>query len=115
MGLPSPRVAFATAGRLNYPTLAVMCARDNSFLEGVEPAFVLMLTCAAAEMSLVPHGLPAIPSPFCIAPNRSRGRRQEGVEPLLYYGVALAGCFFEAGTIENLNVPTMIADKAGPL
>ena len=49
--------------------------RDNSFLEGVEPAFVLMSTCAAADMSLLPHGRPAIPSPICIALNRSRGRR----------------------------------------
>jgi hypothetical protein len=88
--------------------------RDNSRLEGVEPAFVLM-SIAAADMSLLPHGLPAIPSPICIALNRSRGRRQEGVEPLLYDGVALAGCFFEAETIQNLNVPTMIADKAGLL
>jgi hypothetical protein len=67
------------------------------------------------SMSLLPHGLPAIPSPICIALNCSRGRRQEGVEPLLYDGVALAGCFFEAATIENLNVPPMIADKAGLL
>ena len=54
-------------------------------------------------------------SPFCIALNRSRGRRQEGIEPLPYDGVALARCLFEAGTIENLNCPPTIADKAGRL
>ena len=64
---------------------------------------------------MVPHGLPALPSPFCIALNRGLGRRQEGIEPRLYDGVALAGYLFEAGTIQNLYVPSMIADKAGLL
>jgi hypothetical protein len=72
-----------------------------------EPA----LPCAA-DMALELHWLLALPSPFCIALNRSHGRRQEGVEPRLYDGVALAGCLFEAETIQNLNVSSMIADKA---
>ena len=67
------------------------------------------------HVTLVPHGLLTLPSPFCIALNRSRGRRQEGVEPLSYDGVAFAGCLFEAGTIHYLNRPPTIADKAGRL
>ena len=55
------------------------------------------------------------PSSFCIALNRSQGRRQEGVEPLLNNGVALARSLFEAGTIKNLNLSSAIADKAGLL
>ena len=50
-----------------------------------------------------------LPSPFCIALNRSQWWRQEGVEPLPYDGVALAGCLFEARTIQNLNLPSTIA------
>ena len=47
--------------------------------------------------------------------HRSRGRRQEGIEPRLDDGVALARRLFESGTIENLNLPPMIADEAGRL
>ena len=65
----------------------------------------LMSTCAAGMSSAS-----RVSSPFCIALNRSRGRRQEGVEPLPYDGVALAGCLFETGTIQNLHLPPTIAD-----
>ena len=71
-------------------------------------------TCAA-DMLFVSHVLLTRLSAFCIALNRSQGRRQEGVEPLPYDGVALARCLFEAGTIENLNLPPTIADEAGRL
>jgi hypothetical protein len=54
--------------------------------------------------------VPAIPPRFCIALNGSRGRRQEGIEPLPYDGVAFAGCLFEAGAIENLHLTSTIAD-----
>lgn len=56
------------------------------------------------------HRLPALPPPFCIALNRSRGRRQEGIEPLPYDSVAFAGCLFEAGPIHNLHLTPTIAD-----
>jgi hypothetical protein len=54
--------------------------------------------------------VPALPPPFCIALNGSRGRRQEGIEPLPYDGVAFAGCLFEAGAIQNLHLTSTIAD-----
>ena len=67
-------------------------------------------------MSLVPRGLlRALPPASCIALNRSRRRRQERVEPLLYDSVALAGYLFEAGPIHNLNRSPTIADKASRL
>ena len=83
------------------------------FLEGVATADVVSI--CAADMLLAPYRFLHLASPFCIALNRSRGRRQEGVEPLPYDGVALARCLFEAGTIENLNLSPTIADKAGRL
>jgi len=47
--------------------------------------------------------------------NRSCGRRQEGIEPLLDDGVAFARCLFETGAINNLNLSAMITDKASRL
>ena len=52
---------------------------------------------------------------FCIPLDRSQGRRQEGVEPRPYDGVALTRCLFEAAAIENLNFSPTIVDKAGLL
>ena len=53
--------------------------------------------------------------PFCVALNRSRGRRQEGIEPLLDDGIAFTRCLFETGTIENFDSPAIIADESGHL
>ena len=54
-------------------------------------------------------------SPFCVALNRRRGRFQEGVETLPDDCIALARCLLDAFTIENLDRPPAIADKAGRL
>ena len=54
-------------------------------------------------------------APLCVALNRSRGRRQEGIEPLPDDGIALARRLFETGTIENCNSPPIIADETGRL
>src|ERR1019366_10762076 len=45
-----------------------------------------------------------------VALNRGRGRRQEGIEPLLDDGITLAGRLFEAGTIDDLNPAAAVAD-----
>ena len=60
-------------------------------------------------------GFRLILPPLRIAMNRRRRRRQEGVEPLPYNGVALASCSFEAETIDDLNPPPTIANEAGSL
>jgi hypothetical protein len=47
--------------------------------------------------------------------NRGQRRSQEGVEPVLHDGVALACCPFEATPIDNLDPASTIADKASRL
>src|SRR5471032_2358476 len=54
-------------------------------------------------------------SALCIALNRRLGWCQEGIEPFLYDGVALAGGLLEAGSVENLNLSSTITDQAGGL
>jgi hypothetical protein len=49
--------------------------------------------------------------PFRIALNRGRRRRQKFVEPLLDHSVAFTRCFLQAGTIDDLYLPPMVADE----
>jgi hypothetical protein len=53
--------------------------------------------------------------PFRIALNRGRRRRQKFVEPLLDHNVAFTRCFLQAGTIDDLYLPPMVADETGGL
>jgi hypothetical protein len=53
--------------------------------------------------------------PFRIALNRGRRRRQKFVEPLLDHSVAFTRCFLQAGTIDDLYLPPMVADETGSL
>src|SRR3984893_2158953 len=49
--------------------------------------------------------------PFRIALNRTRRRPQKVVEPLLDHSVAFTRCHFEAGTIDDLYLPPLVADE----
>ena len=54
-------------------------------------------------------------SPFRVALNGMRRRRQKFVEPLLYHRVAFTRCLFEALTIDDLYLPPAIANETGGL
>jgi hypothetical protein len=113
-GAPNRRADFATAGA-SAPARGYRsprCANTWQFVSRRREACGRSTSAYAADISLLPRGLP---SPFCIALNRGHGRRQKGVEPLPHDGVALAGRLFEVGTIQNFNLSPMIADKAGGL
>jgi hypothetical protein len=68
-----------------------------------------------SQHSVAPSRLLHHASPFRIGLNRSRRRRQEGIEALPDDGIALARCLLETGAIENFNSPPTIADEAGRL
>ena len=86
----------------------------HSFHHAVEPPDNLVLVRRSLRVAGI-HGALLLASSPCIALNRSYGWRQKGIEALFNDSVALAGCFFEAGAIENYNLPPMIADKASRL
>ena len=92
--------------------LAALRARDNLHLEGARRSIPNMRGRVVAAIS---WAYLFAASPFCVALNRSRGRRQEGIEPLPDDRIALARRFFESRTIENFNSPPRIADEAGRL
>ena len=61
-------------------------------------------------------GLRTLPvPPLCIALDRARGRIKESIKAFLDDGVTLTRRLFEAGSVENQDFPTPIADQSGRL
>jgi hypothetical protein len=61
----------------------------------------------AYDFNLNPVRLPLAGIPL----DRSRGRRQKGIEPLLDDGVAFAGRLLQSGPIDDLDLSSPVADK----